>query len=247
MSKSMISIFLVLLLALGTGCSRLPELWSNFSDSDTKVDFVIDNIGDARQSGGVSLRGTASLPNGTEVTVSALRILDAPDESFVEGTLYAILDRQFVEVEDSQWQTNLSLRQPDVTNSGFESWQFSDDLRLNAISPSQNVVFLAMIEPRSFSGEVGEILTNATINEGDTQLEFTSNGEPYLQVSQSMTVPIPSGTATKRENEFLQVQYQDIWQERSNYSPRVDSLEATPPLPFMEEDNLPLPIANQLQ
>lgn len=249
MDKLIISLLLVLTTMLGAGCSQLPGPLGSFFDSDTTVNFVIDDIGAARQSGGVSLRGTASLPDGTEVTVSAVRVLDVSSsgDRFSESTPYAILDRQFIPLEDGQWQAELALRQLDAANASFENWQFSEDLRLETRSPSQNVLFLAMIEPENFEGEVGEILNAATINGGDTQLSFTADGEPYLLVSQSMAIPVPSGSVVKAENTFRQGQYQDLWQDRANYSPRVDGSQEFTQLPFMEQDNLPLPLSNLMQ
>lgn len=249
MTKLAVSIFLALLVAFGTGCSRLQEYWGRFPNQETTVAFAIDDIKPTGQSERITLRGTASLPDQTEVAVSAVRILDVPEagDRLIENAPYAILDRQFVEIENGRWQTSLTLRQPDTNDVLLENWQLDSDLLARAKNPAQNVIFLAAIEPDSFSGTVAGILEEAVINEGETQLTFTSSGEPYLQVSQLVSVQIPSGTAPKAENSFSQTAYQESWQARSNYNPQVDNLEEVGQIPFLEQDNLPLPIDSFLR
>lgn len=249
MKKLIVSILLVALTALGTGCYRLQASLGGFSNQGANVEFRIDEVMTTSQSGSVTMQGTASLPDGTEVSVAAVRVLDALTNSdrFLENSLYAILDRQFVEIEGNRWQTSLTLRQPDASNDLYESWQLNLDLRQQATSPSPNVLFLATIEPREFTGDVGAILNQAEINNGDSQLSFTAAGEPYLQVSQSMAVQVPAGTAIARTEDFTQAQYQELWTSRANFSPRVDPSAETVQLPFAQEDNLPLPTANLMK
>ncbi|MBE7383501.1 MAG: hypothetical protein F6J95_019050 [Leptolyngbya sp. SIO1E4] len=247
MNKVFVSVLLVLLMAIGSGCSRLSSSWRNFVDPEIGVDFLVNDVNIAGQSGNISLQGTASLPDGTQLAVSAVRILEeAATNEAADSLAYAILDRQSAVVENAQWQATLALQQVDANGAAFENWQSNPNLMQETLSPSPQVLLMVTLEPTHFSADIEDVLTNAVINGGDSQLSFTANGEPYLQISQSVAIQIPPGTVAQGDD-FTLAQTDDIWQERSSYNPRVDQVNETPELPFTEADNLPLPASNMLQ
>ncbi|NJL87271.1 MAG: hypothetical protein HC886_16915 [Leptolyngbyaceae cyanobacterium SM1_1_3] len=248
MSKLFVSTFFVLLLLVSSGCSFIQDSWSSYASRNVAVNLSIDEIEMVGQSGGFDLKGTASLPDKTRLSIAAVRTLkeiSSPDIS-ENGPSYTILDRQFAVVEEGQWQADLSLRQLDGEGNSFESWQLNADLFQEDLTPSPTVLFMATLEPTSFSTDVEDFLTKAVINNGDSQLSYTSSGRPYLQVSQSMAIPMPSGKVPDNNN-FTLVEADNIWQKRLTYSPEVDESNDTSQMPFTEEDNLPLPLSNMMQ
>lgn len=250
MYKTLVPIFLALLLVAGSGCSRLPEAWDNFfTRDDTAIDFDIGNVQVVGQTGTIRLEGVASLPDDTQLAVSAIRNLadDSSLDGFSEHSRYAILDRQFATVSSGQWQAEMVLWQPDANNSLFESWQFNAALAQETLAPSPTVVLIVALEPASFSDDIEGILANATINDGNSQLSYTVDGEPYLQVRQPIAVTVPAGPVALEAGDSTLAAYTELWQERSDYNPKVDELTNSPQRPFAEEDNLPLPIANMMQ
>lgn len=249
MNKVLVSIFLAFLMIMGSGCSRMQGIIGSFTDHEVAVNFTITEVNASGQSGNFSLKGDASLPDQTRLAVSAVRKLNktSSDNGAAGGKpSYAILDRQFALVKDGQWQANLTLKQLDANGSGFENWQFETDLLQTALDPSSTVSFLVTLEPTSFSKDIEQLLTNAAINQGDTQLNFTTDGDAYLQISQSMAIPIPSGTVAQSDDSTL-AQNIDLWQGRSDYSPSAGELGEQPQLPFDEDDNWPLPTSNIMQ
>ncbi|NER84337.1 MAG: hypothetical protein F6K42_33345 [Leptolyngbya sp. SIO1D8] len=248
MNKVLMFLLLALLVVFGTGCNRLQGTLGNFGQHETTINFVIEDIRVGGQSGNVQAEGVASLPDGTRLTVSALRTLEdtAAQNDPSNGPFYAILDRQFATVEQGKWQASLGLRTVDANGSPFESWQFNTDLFQKVLSPSPSVLFTVALEPINFVPDLQETLVNAVINGGDSRVTYTSEGEPYLQISESLAIQIPSGTAVAGEDWTL-TQINSVWQERSNYVPSIDDLSDTSQLPFKENDNLPLPAANMMQ
>lgn len=249
MNKVLVSIFLALLVIMGSGCSRMQAMIGSFTSHEAALNFTITEVNASGQSGNFSLQGEASLPDQTRLAVSAVRKLNTTSaENDISGgkPSYAILDRQFALVEDGQWQADLVLRHLDANGSGFENWQFETDLLKTTLNPSATVLFLVTLEPTSFSEDIEQLMTNAVINQGDTQLSFTTDGDPYLQISQSVAIPIPSGTVAQSDDSTL-AQNIDLWQERSDYSPSVSELGEQPQTPFDEDDNWPLPASNTMQ
>ena len=248
MNKVFVTMFFVLLVAVMSGCANLQSAWSNFAARDSAVTLAVNDIRTAGQAGSASLEGTASLPDGTQLAVSAVRTLeDVPSrDAFSDDAPYAILDRKFATVEDGQWQANLTLWQPDANDAPFESWQLNPELLQEALTPSSTVVFIVTLEPISFSPAIDTIVRDAIINDGNTQLSYTSGGEAYLQIRESLAIPIPSGTVATGNDSTLS-RYGDIWQGRSDYSPKIDELSDRAQLPFADTDNLPLPASNMMQ
>ncbi|WP_346291429.1 hypothetical protein [Sphaerothrix gracilis] len=248
MNQFLTSIVLVFLLLLSSGCSRLHAAWNGYLNRDTAINLRIDEIQAIGQSGDFSVRGTTSLPEATRLTVAAIRPLtdDLTSDTSNGRLTYTILDRRFTEVEAGQWQAELSLRQPNAQGSPFEPWQLTAALLQEKTLPSPTLFFTVTLEPISLSPNIQQLLTEATINNGESQVSYTATGEPYLQISQSMNIQVPSGSLPQLHESVL-AQTDPLWQQRSSYSPKVDDLDNAAVLPFAEADNLPLPESHMLQ
>jgi hypothetical protein len=244
MSRTVSIIFLLVVGVISFGCNSLQSL----TTSDTAITFSIEDISVIGQMQDISVGGKATLPTNLQLVVSAVRPLkDFSGETPVENQpLYAILDRQFVAVENGLWQTQLKLREPDKNGVLFENWQLNPELKDSDLSPSSQVVFMLALEPTSLTGKMSQQLANASINNGETRLSYTSSGEAYLQVEQAIAMPVPTGTVALKDDETSS-EYLQTWQPRSEYNPTVDSNENSRVTPFFEEDNLDLPAAYMLQ
>lgn len=244
MNKTLILIHLVLVGLLSTGCS----FWQSGVAPEASIKFSIDDISAVGQARSVSLGGEASLPDGIQLAVSAVRPLERSegDEQRDDRPIYAILDRQFVEVEEGRWQADLTLQERDNNGDFFESWQFDGVFSENVLKPSSEVLFILALEPTNLTEEIQDRLVNDAFNDGENKLSYTSNGEPYMRVEQAIAMPAPTGNAAK-DNEETLASYLETWQPRSAYSPPVEESEENIKIPFYEEDNLDLPTANMLQ
>lgn len=248
MSQFFVSILLLLLMLVASGCSRLQSTWSHFASPIAVVDLIINDVKVTQQSGNISLEGIASLPDGTQLAVSAVRVLDntpSRDPSS-KNPAYAILDRQFVTIKDEQWQADLNLYEANASGVYFENWQLNNSQLLEKLAPNPAILLMVTLEPTSFSPAISDLLANAVINGGSSQLSYTLDGEPYLQISRSIVREIPSAANLQADDSAIS-KADEMWQNRSNYNPTVDDVNDGSQLPFAEEDNLPLPAVNMMQ
>jgi hypothetical protein len=243
MKKALLSILFTFTLILLNSCTLLQDSLHSIVISDTSIAFEINDLSAVGQTKNISVGGKASLPDDTQLTVSAIRLLsNSPENDDFDGeTIYAILDRQFAMVKNRQWQANLELQEKDANGSSLESWQLALNSSKDDINPSSSVIFTVSLEPSAFTEKLQEILSNSTINNGNTQISYTAEGEPYLRVSRMAAIEIPSDLVGRPIN------YREAWEARSDYKPSIEESRNPAELPFYETDNLPLPVSNMLQ
>lgn len=247
MNRLFVSLLIVVVLLMNVGCSSVANLRANLSDRDAAINFTIDDIQATEQPGNVNLQGSASLPDETELAVSAVRLLSdtAPVDTPQNRPSYAILDRQFATVESGKWQAELALWQLTANGSPFESWQVSTNLVDEDLTPDSNVMFIVTLEPTSFTLAIEETLAGADINSGNSRVSYTPSGEPYLQISQVMSVQTPS--RSPQSAQAIPTKTDEFWRERSPNSLDTRSSDEIAPLPFAQEDNLALPADSMMQ
>ncbi|MEQ8957560.1 MAG: hypothetical protein RLP02_06490 [Coleofasciculus sp. C2-GNP5-27] len=179
---------LVLLLLWCTSCS--------FQDSDD-IKLTL-NAQAAGRPGLYTLSGTTNLPDQSQITVAAIRDLRFPDQAVYRDesySPYSILDRQVVRVEDGKWQATLNLWQVAPDGHFREAWQLDESPIGESLQPSSEVSFVALFDPQ------GQLPTaeNQTIQTPELEgqlVRFTNEGQPYVKVTQSEQIPLPTGRKT---------------------------------------------------
>ena len=150
------------------------------------------------QSGRYAVSGQTTLPNQSRITVQAVRPLKPLPTARLtnQQPLYAILDRQQVEVTDGKWQANLNLW-GETTGPAQELWQIKNSQLGLALRPETDVTFLAVSD--ALNGPL-DIKTNKDTNQPleNAVLQFSRDGSAYLQAKQITTISPPvSQTALK--------------------------------------------------
>lgn len=243
MIKNFILILLLSMSIIVTSCSSLSSMLT----SNSPIIFSIDDINAVGQVSEVGISGQASLPDGVKLSVSAIRPSEANTDSdrLSDNSPYSILDRKFATVKGGRWQADLSIKKKD-DNTAFEAWQLDAASFGNSFDPSSNVVFVLALEPSNLSETIRENLLEGVINDGNTKLSYTQDGEAYLQVSETVPLQVPSGTPSSKQ-QTLQAEYLQAWQIRGKYTPTVDMEQKAAAVPYADEDNLSLPTTNMLQ
>ncbi|MBE9182711.1 hypothetical protein IQ268_29680 [Oculatella sp. LEGE 06141] len=185
------------LLIGSSGCASLPE-WMNTVLSPTPVELTISQVEPAGRSGVYVVAGQTNLPNQTRLTVSAIRYLqdNAPRLSSEAAPIYSILDRQFAEVSNGRWKTNLNLWQVASDGQYQEAWQMGQAETGIQHESDSTVTFLATLDPPNQSAEVQNQIENQDTFIQATLVRYTIEGEPYLQASKPLNVALPTGSTT---------------------------------------------------
>jgi hypothetical protein len=143
------------------------------------------------KSGVYAASGKTTLPNQSRVTIQAVRQLEPVKASRLtnQKPLYAILDRQQVEVTDGQWQANLNLLK-NSPGPALELWQIKANQLGLAVQPRAEVTFLAVSDELNLPLD---IKTNKDSNQPleNSVLQFSRNGNAYLQAKQSLSINAP--------------------------------------------------------
>lgn len=169
------------------------------------------NVQSANRPGMYNVSGSTNLPDRSQIIVSAIRYL-FPTEGQRLGpnpnATYSILDRQIAEVVKGNWQASLNLEQIAPDGRVQEAWQFNQSQTELALNPSPEVSFLATFDPfnqRSLASDQDDTQTVTRVAQlqspwqGKTQelrgslVRFTREGQPYVQVSQTIAIPVPTG------------------------------------------------------
>jgi hypothetical protein len=237
LSKPLLAIVLTLLFGLITACDRpLSRLIGG--GSQVPIAITIDHIGEAGQPGQFTLSGTATLPAPAPLTVSAVQTSPAlPNDPSQAAPTFAILDRTTAVVSNGRWQAQIDL-------SALGS-PMNSPTNLPIMLTSSAIAFLATVEPADFARSGLARYQGALANARNSLLNFTPDGEPYLQTSKGQTITLPRdramspGTAYQTEP--------STWAGRLSLDPVNSSLQAPQPTPFAETDNLPLPESNVMR
>lgn len=216
--------------------------------SAAPVALEIEQVELSGQPGNYAVRGKTSLPEGTQLSVSALRTFEpkaAPAEGTEETSQFVILDRQIAEVRDGVWQSELKLWQTAADGRYQENWQMQMPTPPADSSPSSAVTFLVTLEPRLFDQVIDSKGIEALNQSADPLLSFTASGEPYLTVSRALAVALPTGRSKSGETTLTAAE--NPWVGRDRLNAVAADFEDAPTLPFYEEDNLPLPSSHMLR
>lgn len=245
MNKKLLTKLLALVLLLATACDRpSDQLFSLSWRSSRTVDITIEQIAETGQPGQFTLTGTATLPDQTPLTVSAVRRIGplSDGDLTMETPQYAILDRKSALAKAGRWQVQLMLWEISAEGKYQENWQTiaSDEPDMTTVSSS--VDFLATVKPIDLA-QSGFLAAPKVLDHVDKQLlNFTPDGEPYLKTSQSKTVALPSSAIAAPG---LPQEVSDNWADRLSRG-GIDGPEIRQ-IPFMDADNVTLPEQNFLR
>ena len=185
----------LMLLATNYGCVQKAQ---------EKVEMKIGDVQPISSKGIYNVVGSTNLPESSKITVAAVRYLrpvSGQTETLLNSdtnTNRSILARQIVEVKQGQWEAALNLWQVSPDGSFQEVWQANPaQIRL---FPESGVTFVAIFDPATQSEQPDNQksqklkLENQQLEKLESKLiRFTNEGEKYLQVSQTLTVPLPTG------------------------------------------------------
>jgi len=186
----------MLLLALGTGCTQLK---GNFSRQLSAATFKFQVI--ERSPGAYTIAGNTDLPDNSKVAVAAVRYLYPANQSAQNLKLnptYSILDYQAVEVKQGKWQTTLNLWKAAPDGRFQETWQFDQAQLRVPFKPVKEVVFLATVAPVRLVDQLRSLeqqLAKQKMKLDAQLIRTTAEGQQYVQVSQTQTVPLPAGSS----------------------------------------------------
>lgn len=179
---------ILLLLALCVSCSpaKPPDIALQL------------NAKAANLPGSYNVSGTTNLPNQSPITVAAIRYLRPANQEFFgtdSNSIYSILDRQIVRVDQGKWQATLNLWQVAPDGRLQEPWQLGLSKTKLSLNPSTEVSFVATFDP------TGQFLKpeQQEVKSQDLQgslVRFSSEGLPYVQASQTLQVNLPTGKRT---------------------------------------------------
>lgn len=192
----------ILLLGVGlslltiAGCATLPfGLGSPLSAAP--INLTIRQVQATGQPGIYSIAGNASLPDQTRITVSAIRYLqDSAEIEASSSPAYSILDRQFADVSQGNWETNLNLWQVAPDGKFQEAWQLSQQDIQGELNPEPSVTFLATLDPANQPDNLRNQVENQDESVQAALARFTTEGELYLQASKLLTIALPTGSTT---------------------------------------------------
>lgn len=239
MKKCLLLIPIVLIVFLNTACT-LTNLGVSQSSPVSGDLLTIDQVAETGEPGRFRLSGKATLPGEADLTVSAIRRLNAVDRDAEEGatSLYGILDRKTATLEEGRWQATLTIWEPSATGYYQEPWQRPESALGETARPNATVDFLLTVEPEAFERSVRQLIPRRLETAINDLLYFTPDGEPYLRVSTTQPIPIPANIQSVRLEESSTAA--SPWEERAELDNTNTAIETTPDSPFFQEDNLPI-------
>ena len=187
-------------LLLLTGCT--PWLDAFNRSTSTPLEFRIGQVEATDRPGLYTVIGETTLPQKTRITVTALRSLaqtEAQPGSLTPAQVlsnYAILDRQIAEVRQGKWQVELNLWQVAANGEFQESWQLNQSKLGVHFRPQPEVTFSAMLEPAHQPAELQPRLEKLGNSPRASLVQYTPEGERYLQASQTLAIALPTGKTT---------------------------------------------------
>ncbi|OUL22012.1 hypothetical protein [Nostoc sp. 106C] len=151
------------------------------------------------------VNGSTNLPESSRVTVTAVRYLRPTAEqpgallNSDANTKRSILARQIVQVKQGKWQADLNLWQVAPNGSFEEEWQ-ANQIQMK-LTPESDVTFIATFDPvgqweKSDNHKSQEKLKLENYRLEGKLVRFTNEGEKYAQVSQTLSIPLPTGKTT---------------------------------------------------
>ncbi|PPS41585.1 hypothetical protein B1A85_17085 [Chroococcidiopsis sp. TS-821] len=217
-----------LLLLLCVSCS--------YRSSSPDVELKIDEIKATSRPGVYSVAGSTNLPDNSRIVVTAVRYLrPAQEQSNLNlSNTYSILARQSALVSAGKWQTTLNFWQVAPDGRFQEAWQMEVPLQ-NLLQPATTVSFIATYKP---SSQLTPTQQQQTPELQGSLVRFSTDGEEYVQASQSLPVALASGKTNPPR-----IQPEDInggWGNRSELTLDNSSTTTRPKVIRTSQSNAPL-------
>lgn len=240
------SILSILVLVLGLFLAGCQSLGAVIPDQPPVV-LTIEQVKPDSNPGQYVLYGQTSLPDGTELTVSATRPLtsSAPEVSLSEPVVHSTLARSSATTENGRWQTQLQLWQASPEGLYQEIWQMQEPLASLPLSPQQEVLFAVTLSPNALAQSEQKPLKDLKRLGKSPAFNVTPAGEPYLESRQALAVSLPSPNRTATVP--TQNSKPSLWAGRTAQSQMDSSFTSDQGLPFAENNNLPITASNVLQ
>ncbi|GAB4377176.1 MAG: hypothetical protein Kow00121_25880 [Elainellaceae cyanobacterium] len=149
--------------------------------------------------GTYAIQGAADLPEKTRIAIAAVRYLHPGNSASArlnDDPTYSILAYQPVEVENGQWQIDLSLWRVAADGRFQEIWQIEQSKLGISLKPDADVVFLATLAPDYELSQLEQELARRGIRFPSGAVLSTSEGFRYAQVQEVMSVALPTGRTT---------------------------------------------------
>lgn len=231
-----LKLLLGVLLVIGcTSCSAIPEglveRWIT-----PALEFKIQKIEVSDRPGAYTVMGETTLPDKTQITVSAIRYFPAKIKLSTDRSSrqdYIILDRQSSQVRQNKWEARLNLWQTASDGQFQEMWQSAQaGLGIQA-EPDPEVVFLASVDPSQKLNRLQAQLDRLDTSRQLALSRFTSDGELYLQTSQSLTLTPPAAPGAAIAKSKPQERVAKVTQLESNASDRSKNSLLLSPSEFL--------------
>lgn len=195
LQRSLVVVGLAVLLLTSGGCKAVA--WLNPSFAPRPIELSIEQV-EPENSGRYTVSGNTTLPDKTQITVSAVRYFK--DNAQASGSSapdlnYAILDRQVAEVAQGNWETQLNLWQSSANGQFEEAWQIKVD-SAQRTEPEPTVIFLATLEPENQPAYLQKQVEALEPSQQLAITRFTTDGELYLQAVKTLAVPPPQGQSS---------------------------------------------------
>lgn len=193
---------IAVLLILNAGCSQVPssvrQLPALLPNLSTDANFQI-RVTPSDRKGVYTIVGSTNLPDQSRIAVAAIRHLrpsKPPALGLSPKPTYSILAYQDVEVNQGKWQATLNLW--DVAPDGRfqEVWQIEQSKLGLRFEPESEVLFLATVNPTDSISELEKQLEKQGIELVSNVVRNTSEGDRYVQASQVLPIPLPTGQTT---------------------------------------------------
>ena len=180
-----LSLLFVLTVCAGCAEFRLPG---------QSVEISLDmQIKPANSTGVYEVSGNADLPDQTKIAVAAVRYLySEPTEATDVNPTYSVLDYQETEIKNKQWQTQMNLWQVAKNGSYLEAWQLAQPKIELTVTPDPEIIFLATLNPGEQLSRLEQQLVQRSLRFPKEMVRSTSEGDWYVQVSQSIPVTLPN-------------------------------------------------------
>lgn len=204
-----------------SGCS-LTSSWLNTGFSPAPLSLRLQQATATGKPGIYTITGDTSLPEGTKITVSAVRYLSSGAALVASATdiPYAILDRQLAVVSQGRWEATLNIWQTASDGRYQEPWQLSQTDAGVTFDPDPNVTFMATFDP------VNQPEGFKTQVEGQDEAlqavlaRFTTDGELYLQAAKTLNVALPTGKTSAPARSRLEDAVRQSKRATTSNSPR---------------------------
>ena len=128
-----------------------------------------------------------------------MRQLAPTDQTLEPKLTYSVLDYQVVQVQDEQWQGELTLRQLAADGSRKETWQLDQaDLAMD-VKPLDTVVVIATYTPLDQLTTLERILAQQGLKVSPDLLQTTLDGRRYLEIREVLDIPAASEVSERPE------------------------------------------------